>query len=198
MSRIRFFLNFIRSPRQVGSVTPSSRWLCRRLLGAADLPETGCVVEFGPGTACLTRMILDALPAGARLMAFEINQDFVEMLQRELPHPRLLLVNDSAEHVERHLRARGYDGADYIFSGLPFTTIPSALRERILRAAYAALKPGGKFIAYQYSLILRRMLLGIFDDVRLGFEPRNIPPAFCFVCTKRSSEPRGSERGRGS
>lgn len=184
MSRTRFLLNFIRSPRQVGSVTPSSRWLCRRLLGAADLSGCGCVVEFGPGTACLTRLILDALPPSARLVAFEINPDFVELLGRELRHPRLILVNDSAEHVGRHLRDRGFSGADYIFSGLPFTTIPAPLRNRILRAAHDALRPGGRFIAYQYSLYLRQTLRGIFGDVHVGFEVRNIPPAFCFVCTK--------------
>jgi phospholipid N-methyltransferase len=186
MSRARFLWNFVRSPRQVGSVTPSSRWLCRRLLAAADLSRCGCIVEFGPGTACLTRMILEALPPTARLVAFEVNEEFVRMLGRQLPHPRLVLVNDSAEHVEQYIRARGFAGADYIFSGLPFTTIPSPVRERILRAAHSALKPGGKFIAYQYSLYLRRTLRGIFGDVRIGFEARNIPPAFCFVCTKKS------------
>ena len=81
--------------------------------------------QFGPGTACLTRMILDALPPSARLVAFEVNEEFVRMLGRQLPHPRLVLVNESAEHVERYLRARGFEEADYIFSGLPFTTIPS-------------------------------------------------------------------------
>ncbi len=184
MSRTRFLLNFVRSPRQVGSVTPSSRWLCRRLLSGADLSRCSCVVEFGPGTACLTRMILAGMPASARLVAFEVNQEFVRLLGRELPHPRLILVNDSAEHVERRLRDMGFGAADCIFSGLPFTTIPKPVRDRILAAAHSALRPGGKFIAYQYSLYLRKTLRGIFGDVRIGFEPRNIPPAFCFVCTK--------------
>lgn len=191
MSRARFLWNFVRNPRQVGSVTPSSRWLCRRLLSGADLRGARCVVEFGPGTACLTELILEALPPHARLIAFEINEDFVRLLARRFAGKGLVVVHDSAEHVERHLRERGCRGADYIFSGLPFTTLPPATRERILRAAHAALRPGGKFIAYQYSLYLRRTLRGIFGDVRIGFEARNIPPAFCFACTKISDQPQG-------
>jgi phospholipid N-methyltransferase len=184
MGRAHFLLSFLRNPRQVGSVTPSSRWLCRRLVGAADLSRCDCAVEFGPGTACLTRKILETLSPEATLFAFEINEEFCRRLERDCVHPRLVLIHDSAEKVRAHLHARGFEAADYVFSGLPFTTLPAALRERILRETFAALKPGGKFIAYQYSLYLLKTLRGIFDRVRVSFEPRNIPPAFCFVCTK--------------
>lgn len=168
-------------------MTPSSRWLCRRLLKAADISGSDCVVEFGPGMACLTRLIIDKLPKGARLVAFEINDDFVKALREEISHPGVILIHDGAERVNEYLADHGFGGADYIFSGLPFSTIPAGLRERILRASYSALKPGGKFIAYQYSLILLKMFRDIFDDVRVGFELRNLPPAFCLVCTKKTS-----------
>jgi len=184
LSRAHFLWNFIKNPRQVGSVTPSSRWLCRRLANAAELSRCRCVVEFGPGTACLTREILDRLPPEATLFAFEINEEFCESLKTKCVHPRLLVVNDSAERVGARLAAHGFGGADYIFSGLPFTTLPPLVRERILRETLSALKPGGKFIAYQYSLYLLRTLRSVFGDVRVSFELRNIPPAFCFVCTK--------------
>ncbi len=185
MSRMRFLFNFIKNPVQVGSVTPSSRWLCSRLLKAADLSNSECVVEFGPGTACLTKEILAILPPGARLFAFEIDKDFVEILERDLKHPALIVVNDSAEKIEEYLKAHGFDGADYIFSGLPFTVMPAPLRDSIIHSANRALKPGGKFIAYQYSRYLTRKLRNTFDNVQVGFEVRNIPPAFCFVCSKR-------------
>jgi phospholipid N-methyltransferase len=189
LSRAHFLWNFIRHPRQVGSVTPSSRWLCRRLVGAAVLSRCNCVVEFGPGTACLTRKILKELPPEATLFAFEINEEFYRLLERDHAHPRLVLINDSAEKVRVYLNKHGFEGADYIFSGLPFTTLPAPVRERILRETLSALRPGGKFIAYQYSLYLLKTLRRIFDKVKVGFEPRNIPPAFCFVCTKNTAEP---------
>ena len=188
MSRAHFLWSFLKNPRQVGSVIPSSRWLCRRLVNAADLSRCDCVVEFGPGTACLTRKILEALAPEATLFAFEINEGFCRLLERDHAHPRLVLINDSAEKVRAYLDERGFEGADYIFSGLPFTTLPAPLRERILQETLSALKPGGKFIAYQYSLYLLKTLRGIFGRVRVGFEPRNIPPAFCFVCTKKITE----------
>jgi len=195
LSRARFLLNFIRNPKQVGSVTPSSRWLCRTLLASADLAHSNCIVEFGPGTACLTREILRALPSSSSLVAFEVNEEFVKSIRNNVAHPSLLLVQDSAEKVEAYLKAAGYRGADYIFSGLPFTTLPAKLRVRILRSANRALNKEGKFIAYQYSLYLLRLLRAIFGDVRVIFEPRNIPPAFCFVCSKRVKR-KGGRRGR--
>ena len=188
MSRIRFLWNFAKNPRQIGSITPSSKWLCKRLLQAANLTDCECVVEYGPGTACLTRKILADLSPGAKLIAFEINKDFVEVLKRELCHPAFFLTDESAEKVEGTLRTFGFEGADYIFSGLPFTTMPPSLRERILLSTNRALKPGGKFIIYQYSLYLLNTLNRIFDDVQISFELRNIPPAFCFVCTKREGK----------
>jgi phospholipid N-methyltransferase len=187
MSRVRFLWSFLKNPRKVGSVTPSSHWLCRRLVNAADLSRCECVVEYGPGTACLTREILEALPPRATLFAFEINEVFCKLLERDCAHPRLVLINDSAEKVREYLNERGFEGADYIFSGLPFTTLPAPLRERILRETHSALRPGGKFIAYQYSLYLLKMLRSIFGRVRVSFELRNIPPAFCFVCTKETT-----------
>ncbi|MDD5557766.1 MAG: methyltransferase [bacterium] len=192
MGRRRFFSHFLRNPRQVGSVTPSSRWLCRRLLGAAELSRCECVVEYGPGTACLTRGILERLPPGATLFAFEVNEEFVRALRDDLPHPSLAVVHDSAERVVEHLAAAGFSGADCVFSGIPFTTMPRDLRLAILRATHRALKPSGKFILYQYSPYLLGRLREVFGDVRVEFEPRNIPPAFCFVCSKRVASPPAS------
>ena len=187
MSRIHFLWNYIKHPRQVGSVTPSSRWLCRRLLSGADIKRCECIVEFGPGTASLTREILAVLPRSARLLIFEINEDFIRLLRKEFRQPNCIVINDSAERLQEHLEKNGLDGADYIFSGLPFTTMPALLRYRILHVANNALKKNGKFIAYQYSTYMLKYLRRIFGKVRVSMEPRNIPPAFCFVCSKRNN-----------
>jgi phospholipid N-methyltransferase len=187
-NRRTFLWNFIRNPRQVGSVTPSSRWLCRKLVNSADLVNCDCVVEYGPGTASLTREILGAITPDVKLLAFEINREFVEILDKKIRKENLILINASAEDVEKYLRQHGFDAADYIFSGLPFTTLPVRVKERILWATNCVLKPGGKFIIYQYSLYLLKTLKKIFDDVEVSVEIRNIPPAFCFVCTKRNGD----------
>jgi phospholipid N-methyltransferase len=120
------------------------------------------------------------------LLAFEVNDEFVRTLRRKAIHPNVRVINDSAERVEDHLRKHGFEGADYIFSGIPFTALPASIREKILRATNDALAPTGKFIAYQYSPYLMKLLRSIFEDVQVSIEPRNIPPAFCFTCSKRT------------
>ena len=53
-----FLQEFVRHPRQVASVVPSSRFLERRIVEAAGIRSAKVVVELGPGTGGTTRAIL--------------------------------------------------------------------------------------------------------------------------------------------
>ena len=67
-------------------------------------------------------------------------------------------------------------------SRLPFTVLPQEVSENILNAVQNALKPGGRFVAYQYSSIMKPKLAARFSDIRTKFVPINIPPAFVYDC----------------
>ena len=68
-SAMVFLREFLRNPRQLGSIIPSSGFLKRRILAAADLTNASVVVELGPGNGGTTRSILSALPANAKLLS---------------------------------------------------------------------------------------------------------------------------------
>jgi phospholipid N-methyltransferase len=74
---------------------------------------------------------------------------------------------------------------DCIISGLPFFNFNKELRETLLEQIAAALKPGGYFIAFQYSLQMKKRLSESFIIERIGFVPLNFPPAFVYVCRKK-------------
>ena len=85
-----FATNFLKHPVMLGSIIPSSRRLIRTLLAPVDWERARYLVEYGPGVGTITRQILERMHPDARLLALEINQDFVRYLQSAIDDPRLV------------------------------------------------------------------------------------------------------------
>ena len=178
-----FARNFVKHPRMLGSVIPSSRFLIERVLSEVDWDRARILVEYGPGVGTFTREILERLHPDGALVVFETNPDFVEHLHESISDPRLHVVHASAATVHDALRTRGMEAADYLISGIPFSTLPAQVREQVLTATRAVLDPRGAFLIYQFaSRVLLRDLQRIFSDVRRSYEPLNVFPAQVFFC----------------
>ena len=180
-----FLQSFLRDWRTIGSVTPSSRFLVGAMLAQIDFGRARRIVEYGPGTGVFTREIMRRLAPDGQLLALDTEAHFIDDLRAQFPgDPRLIAVRGSAAQIERHLAALGWDGAEVIISGIPYTAMPAPLREEILRASARALAPGGLFIPYQYSPYIRPLLGAIFGRVETHWVLRNVPPAFYFACRR--------------
>jgi phospholipid N-methyltransferase len=178
-----FAKNFLQHPRMLGSLIPSSRFLIDRLLSRVDWKRARTIVEYGPGVGTITAHILSRMSPEARLVVFEMNEDFVNYLARAFPDPRLHVVHGSAETVQKELDRLKLDGADYIISGIPYTTMPVELREKIMRESREALNPGGAALVYQFTRAVLPYLRSHFHQIDQEYEPRNILPARLFYCT---------------
>jgi phospholipid N-methyltransferase len=179
-----FAKNFLQHPRMLGSLIPSSRFLVDRLLRKIDWKRARTIVEYGPGVGTITGRILERMSPNSRLVVFEMNQDFVHYLKRSFPDKRLHVVHGSAERVQKELERLKLDSADYIISGIPFTTMPESLRERIMRESRRALTPGGSVLVYQFTRAVLPYLKSHFDYIDQDFEPLNILPARLFYCRR--------------
>lgn len=177
-----FARNFFRHPRMLGSIVPSSRFLIRQLLEPINWGRARVIVEYGPGVGGITLEVLRQMRADATLIAIEMNPAFVRHLTDTISDPRLHVVAGSAADVDTMLRRLGLTRADYIISGIPFSTIPPVERERILRKTVAALEPGGAFLLYQFSKRSMEDLKRVFGYVGRRFQPLNLLPAYLFVC----------------
>ncbi|HVW70287.1 MAG TPA: methyltransferase [Steroidobacteraceae bacterium] len=178
-----FARNFFRHPRMLGSIVPSSRFLIRQLLEPVDWAQARVIVEYGPGVGVITAEVLHRMRPDAMLIAIETNPDFVNYLRANIQDERLHVVEASAEAVDEILRRYGQSNASYVISGIPFSTIPAPVRERILRKTCEVLKPaGGSFLVYQFSSRVLQDLQRIFRYVRRQFEPLNVLPAHLFFC----------------
>lgn len=186
-SGLAFLLGFLRRPDLVGSVVPSSRFLERRLINIANIAKARLVVELGPGTGGTTRAILDAMPKDSRLLAIEIDPQFASLLRSD-PDPRLTVHLGSAEHIRETLAAYGLSRPDAIVSGIPFSTMPPVLGQRILHALWSSLAPGGRFVAYQFRgqvALIGRELLG---KPNIEVELLNVPPVRVYCWRKPAGQ----------
>ncbi len=183
MSKKKFFSEFLKPGTKIGSVTPSSKFLVKKMIEPIDFTNLKCIVEFGPGTGTITQELLNKMPKDAVLLVFEINEEFCEKLKKEIQDPRMKIITDTAENLENYLSEYTIDKVDYIVSSLPFTMIPNGVVQNILRIIKKVLCPAGAFIQYQYSLNLYRRLRNTFKNVDLNFTPMNFPPAFVFTCS---------------
>ena len=74
----------------------------------------------------------------------------------------------------------GADHADYVLSGLPFSTLPAGVGDAIGQATADVLRPGGAFLVYQFSPKCRDFMAPHFERIDNGFEWANVPPCFLF------------------
>ena len=65
-----FARNFLRYPKVLGSVVPSSRFLVDQLLKHVDWDAARLIVEYGPGVGTFTGEILRRMRPDAQLIAW--------------------------------------------------------------------------------------------------------------------------------
>ncbi len=178
--RWQFLRGFIKHPRMVGSIIPSSRILINRMLDPVDWANTRLFVEYGPGVGTFTRPILELLGPDATLVTVDTNTDFTTYLKSSIDDPRLVAVTGSAAEIERILDERGLGKADYVLSGLPFSTLPPGVGDAIAKATANVVRTGGAFLIYQFSPKVRDFIAPFFERIERGFEWVNVPPATLF------------------
>jgi phospholipid N-methyltransferase len=116
-----------------------------------------------------------------RLTCVEVDEEFVEACSA-IDDDRLTVCHACATDLVTVLQDGGVTEVDYIVSSVPLSILDDHIADRILAAAQASLRPGGRFLQYQYSLTYLRKLTDRYGDVRLGFTLRNVPPAFVYEC----------------
>jgi phospholipid N-methyltransferase len=162
-----FFGEFRRQYFTTGSILPSSRSLARALVSPMRR-RTGParILEVGPGTGAVTAEILRQLRPGDRLDIVEINEHFIQVLERRFDteplfqsrRDRVRLIHAPLQEVE------GAGLYDYMISGLPLNNFPLALVRAIFHAYHRLLKPAGVLSYFEYLWI--RSLKKVFVDRR--------------------------------
>ncbi|MCX5915544.1 MAG: methyltransferase domain-containing protein [Deltaproteobacteria bacterium] len=187
-----YYLKNLITDIHVASVTPTSRFGVEKVLEKIDFQKNKVILEYGPGTGNFTEPLLKNMTENSKLIAIEKNSDFCRVLQRSIQDPRLFLFEDSAENVLDILKSCNGAGdlkADCIISGIPFSLLPKKRKMAILKNTHAALKKGGKFLAYQaffqFPDILKIPLEELFGDVQAQYYMFSLPPLLILEAVKK-------------
>ena len=173
----------IKQPYIVGAVAPSSgtlsKLMVREALQAVIGPED-FVVEVGPGTGCVTRILLAQGIPPERLICVEIDPELHKYMNEQFPEVQTLL-GDAADLENILAEKCGKIAA--IVSSVPLKILPYDKERAIIQAYHAVLKPGGKITQFTYGIHPTATVPGLKRSFG-GIVLFNVPPAFVWTFTK--------------
>ncbi|WP_188591907.1 class I SAM-dependent methyltransferase [Paenibacillus silvae] len=175
-------LGFLRNPKRVGSVIPSSKWLAQKVVHSVPWNEVSSIAELGSGTGAITRLVQHHIADPTKVFLFERDPGMRKRLKSTYPH---FQVSSNASYLYKKITQEDLQSVDCVICGLPFFNFSNEMRQRILDQIQLALKPGGTLIVYQFSLQMKRTLNHYFIIEDVAFVPSNFPPAFVYVCRKK-------------
>lgn len=147
MGRFTFFRHFLKDPRGVGSVLPSSAALASAMTAGIDF-EHDFIVELGCGTGAVTEHIAQSIRHPENYLGFEIQPGLHAKLRLRYGHLRIIA--DSATELERYLQPQPHP-IHAVVSSLPFTSIEPQITKAVIETYSKALAPGGIFRLFFYA-----------------------------------------------
>lgn len=190
-----FLQEFLKNPRQVASILPSSSFLEHHIVELSEIRTARTVVELGAGIGGTTMAILAAMLPDAKLLSMEINPHFCSLLNR-IPDRRLIVHCGNAQEIRAVLSQCQLSAPDVVVSGIPFSTIKRQTGSLILEEIESVLSPGGRFVAYQVRNQVDELARPFLGEPRIEVEFLNIPPLRLYRWEKRNGNgpiPPGSD-----
>jgi phospholipid N-methyltransferase len=185
MSTVQFVRDVMSRPLEMGAILPSSQFLARAMVDAAEIQPRHRVLELGAGSGAFTREISDRHPS-ADLILVEPGASLAEGLRREFPRARVCAI--LAQDLGDVGLAPG--SIDRVVSGLPWALWSGEVQSQILDALVPLLAPHARLVTFHY---LHSRALGRVASFRELLSTRfrrvthtapvwaNMPPAYVRV-----------------
>ena len=182
---IQFLQAFLKNPGTVGSITPSSPELARRMVAGIRPDTDNVVMELGVGTGAITKFLQDIVPNDESYLGIELDRDLVRSLKKNYPEMRIARGN-AIEAAEIH-RKSGLGKVGTIICCLPFVSMPNELGEAILLEIDKFMQRGCTFRTFQYAhgyyfpsaIKLREFMRDRYGkSKRSPLIVKNVPPAY--------------------
>ena len=185
------FAEFLRTPREIGTITPSSKSLVAAMVDWIEWDRVEVAVEYGPGKGTITGEILESVRRTATFFAVERNPFFAASFRKKFPD--VTLYEDSVENIAAICVEHGVSKIDCVISGLPWASFSDEQQDHYLDEMLKKMPPGAQFVTYAYVIGLPlssgRRFRERLDDRFTSVETseivwKNFPPAVVYRCRK--------------
>ncbi|MEI6985601.1 MAG: rRNA adenine N-6-methyltransferase family protein [Rhodospirillaceae bacterium] len=171
-----FFQRWLANPLSMGSVVPSSIGLRNLISKHLVCGPDEVVVEFGGGTGAITRALLEAGVPSDRIWSIEIDPELASFLHQT--YPDVNVIHGDCRETEKFIGVDLVGKVGTVVVGIPMVMLPHAIQKEVTNAIFRVLPKGRRFLLYTYCATspLDMKKLGL-KGKRLGWTPRNFPPA---------------------
>ncbi len=178
-----FFRQWLRSPKSMGSMIPSSRALGRAMARAVRWQPGQTVVELGGGTGAISKGLMEAgLPKEA-LLVIELDGELYRFLREELRG--VAVVQGDATRLDEILDRQGVREVGTVISGLPMVGMPLDFKRTIVEQSFRATGEDGVLVQYTYAPFpsIPPRPFGLRAELA-AYVLRNVPPAAVWRYTR--------------
>ena len=191
-----FFRQWLRSPKSMGSIVPSSKWLARAIAAEVAWQPGQAIVELGGGTGAITSGLLDAGFPPEALVVIELDPPLYRYLRDRFP--RVRVVEGDATRLSAILDELGIRDVGTVVSGLPMIQMPLEFQRAIMEESFRVLPPTGFVLQYSFSPLMPIPADRLnIEGRRIRVIVRNLPPAFLWRFRPRRPTARPSRRDNG-
>ena len=186
-----FLQEYIRNPKLVASIIPSSKSLAKALITHSGASSSDVIVEIGSGTGVVTEQIQSLIKGEAIFFSLEINEKLSEVAKKRCPDVEIICCD--AKLLEGILLGKGLDGCDAVVSCIPWVTLPESEQKLMIEVIYNALNPGGRFATLLFAPGLSLSSAKRFEQIvekrfkKSGYSKivwTNLPPAYVLWAEK--------------
>lgn len=182
-----FLTCFLKSPRSIGSITPSSSFLSRKV-SAIDSSRPVTAIELGPGSGPITKQLKRKADD---VICYEKNVQLSKRLVDK--HPGITVRTEDAMNCIGDIASlREANKACNVVSSLPLTIMEKCYVLELIDKIAAGLESRECFICFFYiptilmppNRWILQALQQRFSTITFSVEFLNIPPALVVKCTK--------------
>jgi len=170
-----FFRRWLANPLQMGSIVPSSRALCHRIVQQTRRGPDEFILELGAGTGVISRALLDSGVPPDRLCVVEIVPSMAAHLRSVLPG--VTVIEGDARELSALIPRDWHGRFGTVVCGIPLVLLPKPM-QRAFIDAIEAVAPGRGFLHFSYCATspLPWRTHGLTAK-REAWTPLNFPPA---------------------
>ena len=180
-----FFKQWLRSPKSMGSIIPSSRHLARAIAKEVVCDNDQWIVELGGGTGAITQGLIEHGFPRERLAVIELDGSLATYLKDRLPG--CCVIQGDATRLDEILPHYGIGEIGTVVSGLPMVGMPFEFQRAIIDQGFKTVRNGGFMLQYSYSPVppVPAKKLGLEAKIA-RFVFLNLPPAYVWKYTREA------------